>query len=189
MNKKEKDKHYLPSCISTSSQKRLLKTGLFLWIPGRRKIKIESQHVHVKAMGKCQIFHIIIYNTHTFRLIFSNNFTSALQKLSFFQRNFDSYAAAAAKSLQSCLTLCDPIDSSPSGSSIPGILQARIMEWAAISFSNACMHAKLLQSCSTLLTLILEGNYQTLIFLSHLIFLIKLNFYIQIQAWFFQAWK
>ena len=46
-------------------------------------------------------------------------------------------AAAAAKSLQSCLTLCDPIDSSPSGSPIPGILQARILEWVAISFSNA----------------------------------------------------
>ena len=97
MKKKEKDKHHLPSCISTSSQKRLLKTGLFLWIPGRRKIKIESQHVHVKAMGKCQIFHIIIYNTHTFRLIFSNSFTWALQKLSFFQRNFDSYAADSVR--------------------------------------------------------------------------------------------
>ena len=46
-------------------------------------------------------------------------------------------AAAAAKSLQSCPTLCDPIDSSPSGSSIPGILQARTLEWVAISFSNA----------------------------------------------------
>ena len=46
-------------------------------------------------------------------------------------------ATAAAKSLQSCLTLCDPIDSSPPGSSIPGILQARILEWVAISFSNA----------------------------------------------------
>ena len=46
-------------------------------------------------------------------------------------------AAAAAKSLQSCLTLCDPVDSSPSGSPIPGILQARILEWVAISFSNA----------------------------------------------------
>ena len=45
--------------------------------------------------------------------------------------------AAAAKSLQSCLTLCDPIDSSPSGSSVPGILQARTLEWVAISFSNA----------------------------------------------------
>ena len=46
-------------------------------------------------------------------------------------------AAAAAKSLQSCPTLCDPIDGSPPGSSVPGILQARILEWVAISFSNA----------------------------------------------------
>ena len=46
-------------------------------------------------------------------------------------------AATAAKSLQSCPTLCDPIDSSPPGSSVPGILQARILEWVAISFSNA----------------------------------------------------
>ena len=43
----------------------------------------------------------------------------------------------AAKSLQSCLTLCDPRDSSPSGSPVPGILQARTLEWVAISFSNA----------------------------------------------------
>ena len=46
-------------------------------------------------------------------------------------------AAAAAKSLQLCPTLCDPIDSSPSGSPVPGILQARILEWVAISLSNA----------------------------------------------------
>ena len=46
-------------------------------------------------------------------------------------------AAAAAKSLQSCLTLCDPIDGSPPGSPIPGILQARTLERVAISFSNA----------------------------------------------------
>ena len=46
-------------------------------------------------------------------------------------------AAAAAKLLQSCLTLCDPIDGSPPGSPVPGILQARILEWVAISFSNA----------------------------------------------------
>ena len=49
----------------------------------------------------------------------------------------DCAAAAAAKSLQSCPTLCNPIDSSPPGSAIPGILQARILEWVAISFSNA----------------------------------------------------
>ena len=46
-------------------------------------------------------------------------------------------AAAAAKSLQSCLTLCDPIDGSPPGFPVPGILQARTLEWVAISFSNA----------------------------------------------------
>ena len=67
-------------------------------------------------------------------------------------------AAAAAKSLQSCLTLCDPIDGNPPGSSIPGILQERILEWVAISFSNACMHACMLsrfscvQPCVTLCT-------------------------------------
>ena len=45
--------------------------------------------------------------------------------------------AVAVKSLQSCPTLCDPIDDSPSGSPVPGILQARTPEWVAISFSNA----------------------------------------------------
>ena len=57
--------------------------------------------------------------------------------------------AAAAESHQSCPTLCDPIDNSPPGSSVPGILQARILESVAISFSNASMHAKSLQSCPT----------------------------------------
>ena len=46
-------------------------------------------------------------------------------------------AAAAAKSLQSCPTLCDPIDGSPPGSPVPGILQARTLEWVAMSSSNA----------------------------------------------------
>ena len=46
-------------------------------------------------------------------------------------------AAAAAKSLQLCPTLCDPIDGSPPGSTTPGTLQARTLEWVAISFSNA----------------------------------------------------
>ena len=57
-----------------------------------------------------------------------------------------SAAAAAAKSPQSCPTLCDPIDGSPPGSPIPGILQARILEWVAISFSrvapNHCSNQK-----------------------------------------------
>ena len=64
-------------------------------------------------------------------------------------------AAAAVKSLQSCLTLCDPIDGSLPGSPIPGILQARTLEWVAISFSNAWKwkvksESEVTQSCSTL---------------------------------------
>ena len=62
-------------------------------------------------------------------------------------------AAAAAKLLQSCPTLCDPIDSSPPGSPVPGILQARTLEWVAISFSNGMKvksEREVVQSCPTL---------------------------------------
>ena len=60
-----------------------------------------------------------------------------LYQLSYQESLSRAAAAAAAKSLQSCLTLCDPIDGSPPGSPVPGILQARTLEWVAISFSNA----------------------------------------------------
>ena len=59
-------------------------------------------------------------------------------------------AAAAAKSLQSCPTLCDPLEVSPRGSPVPGILQARVLEWGAIAFSDKEAAAKSLQSCPTL---------------------------------------
>ena len=59
-----------------------------------------------------------------------------LKKLKIITVRF-SNPAVAAKSLQSCPTLCDPIDGSPPGSAFPGILQARTLEWVAISFSNA----------------------------------------------------
>ena len=58
------------------------------------------------------------------------------KKLAPWKKSYDK-PAAAAKSLQSCPTLCDPIDGSPPGSPVPGILQARTLEWVAISFSNA----------------------------------------------------
>ena len=58
-------------------------------------------------------------------------------KTDFNALNIKGAAAAAAKSLQLCPTLCDPRDSSPPGSPVPGILQARTLEWVAISFSNA----------------------------------------------------
>ena len=64
--------------------------------------------------------------------------------------SYTAAAAAAAKSLQSCPTLCDPIDGSPPGSPIPGILQARTLEWVAISFSNAWKWKVKGKSCPTL---------------------------------------
>ena len=67
--------------------------------------------------------------------------------------HFDIAAAAAAKSLQWCPTLCDPIDGSPPGSPVPGILQARTLEWVAISFSSAWKwksESEVTQSCLTL---------------------------------------
>ena len=60
-----------------------------------------------------------------------------VSKLRYIHTMEDSIAAAPAKLLQSCLTLCDPIDGSPPGSPVPGILQVRTVEWVAISFSNA----------------------------------------------------
>ena len=72
------------------------------------------------------------------------------------------YAAAAAKSLQSCPTLCEPIDGRPPGSPIPGILQARTLEWVAISFSNAWkwkVKVKWL-SCARLLAIPWTAAYQ-----------------------------
>ena len=70
-------------------------------------------------------------------------------------------AAATAKSLQSCLTLCDPIDSSPPGSLIPGILQARTLEWVAISFSNACKWKVKVKSLSRVRLLATHGLQPT----------------------------
>ena len=58
-------------------------------------------------------------------------------------------AATATKLLQSCLTLCDTIDGSPSGSTIPGILQARILEWGAIAFSVVRVNVRLFQERET----------------------------------------
>ena len=55
--------------------------------------------------------------------------------------------AAAAKSIQSCLILCDPIDGSPPGSAVPGILQARTLEWVAIAFSMIRKHSNLVSPC------------------------------------------
>ena len=74
-------------------------------------------------------------HTHTHSgILFSQKKNEVLKLVTVWM---DLEGAAAAKSLQSCLTLCDPTDGSPSGSPVPGILQARTLEWVAISFCNA----------------------------------------------------
>ena len=69
-------------------------------------------------------------------------------------------AAAAAKSLQSCPTLCDPVDSSPPGSPVPGILQARILEWVAIGDFNIPLSAIDRSSREKIIGEVLELNYK-----------------------------
>ena len=65
------------------------------------------------------------------------SFSENILVATFFKSKKKKHSAAAAKSVQSCPTLCDPIDGSPPGSAVPGILQARTLEWGATSFSNA----------------------------------------------------
>ena len=87
------------------------------------------------------VLYFLIIKTNCFSNIMINkpirNLDSSLNTHCVFHLCVPAATAAAAKSLQSCPTLCDPMDSSPPGSSIPGILQARTLEWVAISFSSA----------------------------------------------------
>ena len=90
------------------------------------------------CIQNCFLIWLSLFNPHIYATVLvqlCGLFSSP--KLDFKPHWQDKYAAAAAKSLQSCPTLCDPIDGCPPGSSIPGILQARTLEWVAISFSNA----------------------------------------------------
>ena len=74
----------------------------------------------------------VVYSVHH-----PNEANDPSTKASHITHTLQRLGAAAAKSLQSCPTLCDPTDGSPPGSPVPGILQARTLEWVAISFSNA----------------------------------------------------
>ena len=99
-----------------------------------REITLPTKVHLVKAM----VFPVVMYGCESWTVK-----TAACQRIDAFERwcwrrllRVPWTAAAAAKSRHSCPTLCDPIDSSPTGSSVPGILQERILEWVAISFSN-----------------------------------------------------
>ena len=80
---------------------------------------------NAERRGKCQFLTRLAPVSFCANMIMKHDYTTATA------------AAAAATSLQSCPTLCDPTDGSPPGSPVPGILQARTLEWVAISFSNA----------------------------------------------------
>ena len=99
---------------------------------------------------ECSNYHTIALISHTSKLMLKNLQARLQQYMNSFQMfnlvlekagkpeiKLPSSTATAAKSLQSCPTLCDPIDGSPPGSPVPGILQASTLEWIAISFSNA----------------------------------------------------
>ena len=96
------------------------------------KIPWTEEHGRLQSMGSLRVRH----NWAT-SLSLSAFLSDQCKEIEDNNRMGKTAAAAAAKLLQSCPTLCDPIDGSPPGSSVPGILQARTLEWVAISFSNA----------------------------------------------------
>ena len=127
-------------------------TGAQCWEPST---PVDLPHPYATVMlsplcQECHCFLILFWTSllsrscqvqlSIFRFLSPQELLSALHHSLSFTQDLTSLvaaSAAAAKSLQSCPTLCDAIDSSPLGSSVPGILQARTLEWVAISFSNA----------------------------------------------------
>ena len=91
------------------------------------------------GQGVCQgcILSPCLFNLYAEYIMRNAGLEEAQAGIKIAGRNISNLRYADAKSLQSCPTLCDPIDGSPPGSSVPGILQARTLEWVAISFSNA----------------------------------------------------
>ena len=100
---------------------------IFITCCNRNRITMVKEHDNFQNYWYCLHFHIFLKTVRA-------SLVAELVKKSACNA---AATAAAAKSLQSCPTLCDPIDGSPPGSALPGILQARTLEWVAISFSNA----------------------------------------------------
>jgi len=101
-----------------------MNTGMYIHIHTKYTIP-PLTHLHTKILAYEDTPHVTL------------QLEKKLGKKTKWEKRTSWAAAAAAKSLQSCLTLCDPIDGSPPGSPIPGILQARTLEWVAISLSKA----------------------------------------------------
>ena len=130
--------------MSASFLMTLSRAGFLTLASGNITFGFKSRH---GSFQKCFLKHNVTEITKTWFLVDLAAF-GVLITPKIFQRKFKINcilrkiwqkftSAAAAKLLQSCPTLCDPIDDSPPGSAVPGILQARTLEWVAISFSNA----------------------------------------------------
>ena len=96
-----------------------------------------SGSLHRASAHQCITFWNISIVYDLLMITFVHFLSASIPEKSDYKPEYCFTHAAAAKSLQLCPTLCDPIDGSPPGSSVPGILQARTLEWVAISFSNA----------------------------------------------------
>ena len=102
-----------------------------MWLTGQH-------HLFTRNLGRCPAYQKSNKRQTDTNKINNHDKVTALWGLPSNEDGQSRYAAAAAaESLQSYLTLCDPIDGSPPGSSVPGMVQARTLEWVAISFSNA----------------------------------------------------
>ena len=103
---------------------------------------IQGKYFHIQARStKLKVLNIFVPLDPFVNMVETVDLSSRqlflMHKIYRIIKDIAATAAAAAKSLQSCPTLCEPIDGSPLDSSVPGILQARTLEWVAISFSNA----------------------------------------------------
>ena len=128
--------HFLLQCMKMKSESEVAQSCPTLRHP--MDCSLPGSSIHGIFQAKVLEWGAIAFSEVNPRSSYSTNLTQTLDDFKTHTHIFKyTPSAAAAKLLQSCLTLCDPMDCSPPGSPIPGILQARILEWVAIYFSNA----------------------------------------------------
>ena len=121
--------HFLLQCMKVKSESEVAQSCATLCEP--MDCSLPGSFVHGIFQARVLEWVAISFSKYSYSCVFIAIYEYSMKLRYLFK------LATAAKSLQSCPTLCDPIDGSPPGSAIPGILQARILEWVAISFSNA----------------------------------------------------
>ena len=135
---KGEDKHKLPgwTCplFSSGSRQKSLNMDLVFFVATNTLLSKDHRELAMKTIPLTQE-QLGMQPFNSEEGLWDERITEKSQKIQ--RQTKRKELSAAAKSLQSCLTLCDPIDGSPPGSPVPGILQARTLEWVAISFSDA----------------------------------------------------